>query len=227
MADTSSFLQHPIFLYSAFCQYCKQFAEVLNDNGIDNLFRFVSIDVDPETGSRPEVFYAIQSSLQTKITEVPTVILDEGQYVLSGEEAFKWLQFTIENKNNVGPSQPQQLHAYNPLEMGSFSDPYANIDCESIHDAKLQSFKFINKEDERIVTPLEEKIESKAPPQTARPPQFKHAPKPDIDFGSNRFGYAGQSSSRMDNNKSGSIDARLQQLLAEREATVPTPPQRE
>lgn len=224
MTDTSS-LQYPIFLYSAFCQYCKQFAEVLNDNGIDNLFRFVSIDVDPETGSRPEIFYAIQSSLQTKITEVPTIILEEGQYVLAGEEAFKWLQFTLENKNNVTPTQPEQLHAYNPLEMGSFSDPYANVDCQSIHDAKLQSFKFINTEDERIVTPLEEKIESKAPPQTSRPPQFKHAPKPDIDFGSNRFGYAGSTSSRMD--KNGSVDARLQQLLAEREATVPTPPQRE
>lgn len=229
----SDLLNEPLFFYSSFCQYCAQFAETLHNNGLENMFRYINIDADPETGCRPELFYRLQSALETKITEVPAVIVEDGQYVLSGEEAFKWLHFTIENKNNVGPKEPQELNAYSAMEMGSFSDPYASVDSNSLHDAKNQSFKFLNAADECIVTPVEEKLESKAPkrhdrhdrPQQTRPPQFSHAPKPDIDFGSNRFGYAGQAASP--SRASGNIDARLQQLLAEREATVPTPPHRE
>jgi len=228
----SSILDHPLLFYSAFCNYCMQFSAALDDNGISNVFKYINIDVDPETGARPPIFYDIQSTLQINITEVPTIVLNAGEYVLSGEDAFKWLQFQLENKNNVGPPEPKELDAYNPMEMGSFSDPYANVNSDSLHDAKNQSFKFLNAADERIMTPVEEKLEKVS--QSATPkrpvskplptPQFQHAPKPEVDFTSNQFGYASQNSSA---NNNGSIDARLQQLLAEREATVPPPPQRE
>lgn len=226
-------MDHPILFFSTFCNYCEQFVAALDNNGLSNVFKYINIDVDPETGSRPSIFYDIQSKLQLNITEVPTIVLKEGEYVLAGEEAFKWLQFQLENKNNVVPPEPKELNPYNPMEMGSFSDPYASVNSESLHDAKNQSFKFLNAADERIMTPVEERLQkqqshSASPkrPVSSNPPtpQFKHAPKPEIDFTSNRFGYASQNLSETNNNN---IDARLQQLLAEREATVPPPPHRE
>jgi glutaredoxin len=183
-------MDHPLLFFSTFCNYCEQFVAALDNNGLSDVFKYINIDVDPETGARPPVFYDIQSKLQINITEVPTIILNGGEYVLAGEDAFKWLQFQLENTNNVGPSEPKELDAYNPMEMGSFSDMYASVHSDSLHDAKNQSFKFLNAADERIMTPVEEKLQKQSqsqsqsiPPKRNAPtnppaPQFKHAPKP-------------------------------------------------
>jgi hypothetical protein len=112
-------------------------------------FAKLNIDVDPTTKQRPSSFFDIQRMLNHRITEVPTIIVQNGEYVLTGEEAFQWLDFEINKKNK------DNLEAFNPNEMGSFSDMYAQYGSTKLHDAKQQSFKFINKPDERIDTPQE------------------------------------------------------------------------
>lgn len=110
----------------------------------------VNIDVDPETKRRPQAFYEVQSVLNIKISEIPTIIVDKGQYVLTGKEAFKWLKHQVEQIE-----AERELTPFNPIEMGSFSDSYSNYGSNDINDATQQSFKFLNKQDDRINTPQE------------------------------------------------------------------------
>lgn len=110
----------------------------------------VNIDVDPETKRRPQAFYEVQSVLNIKISEIPTIIVDNGQYVLTGKEAFKWLKHQVEEIE-----ASRELTPFNPIEMGSFSDSYSNYGSNDINDATQQSFKFLNSQDEKINTPQE------------------------------------------------------------------------
>ena len=110
----------------------------------------VNIDVDPETKRRPQAFYEVQSILNIKISEIPTIIVDKGQYVLTGKEAFKWLKHQVEQIE-----AERELKPFNPIEMGSFSDSYSNYGSNDMNDATQQSFKFLNSQDDKINTPEE------------------------------------------------------------------------
>lgn len=142
--------EQPILIFSDYCAHSKSFKTLLAKHPqLYNSFAQLNID------SRPPVFYQIQNTLQHKITEVPTIILKDAEYVLSGSEAFKWLNFQIEESN-----KKEELDPFNPNEMGSFSDPYCSIGSKGLHDnAKTQSFKFIGQHDERIYTPTEDSEE--------------------------------------------------------------------
>lgn len=141
----------PILVYSDYCNHCNNFIQALIKHpDIFESFIRLNIDVAPRTRQRPKAFTDIQVALNQKITNVPTIVVENGEYVLSGEEAFKWLQYkTTEN-------QPQTLEAFNPNEMGSFSDSYAKYGSTKLHDATEQSFKFVNKPDPSIATPQED-----------------------------------------------------------------------
>jgi hypothetical protein len=115
----------------------------------------ISIDVDPSTKKRPSVFYDIQKELNIKISEVPTLITPGPEYVLSGADAFDWLEQVTSSKKQ------EELQGFNPVEMGSFSDSYSNYGSSDLYDAREQSFKFIGKPDEKIETPPETSSVSK------------------------------------------------------------------
>lgn len=114
------------------------------------IFIRINIDIEPETKKRPNVFYEIQSVLNNKITEIPTVIVENAKYILTGKEAFKWLEHQISLVENE-----KELTPFNPIEMGSFSDIYASYGSNDLNNATEQSFKFISKPDEKINTPEE------------------------------------------------------------------------
>jgi hypothetical protein len=115
----------------------------------------VNIDVEPQTQQRPRVFYEIQNALGYKISRVPTIVVDNGSYVLTGEDAFKWLEFEIKK------SSEKLLTPFNPNEMGSFSDQYSKFGSTDLHDATDQSFKFLSKNNDHIYTPEENNMERK------------------------------------------------------------------
>ena len=110
----------------------------------------INIDVDPETKKRPQPFYEIQTMLNIKISEIPTIIVDNGNYVLTGKEAFKWLKHQVDKIE-----AERELIPFNPVEMGSFSDTYSNYGSNDMNNAREQSFKFLNNTDEKINTPPE------------------------------------------------------------------------
>lgn len=148
--------QSPILIYSDYCNYCATFITALTKHpDIVDSFVNVNIDVDPQTQQRPRVFYEIQNALQHKISRVPTIIVDEGSYVLTGEDAFKWLEYEVKKRNE------SSLTPFNPNEMGSFSDQYSKFGSTDLHDATDQSFKFLSKTNDKIYTPEESSIERK------------------------------------------------------------------
>lgn len=142
----------PILFYSEYCVHSTNFLNTLMKHpDIYEAFIRISIDVEPNTKSRPKIFYDIQTELGIKISEVPTVITPGPEYVLTGADAFDWLQSQISSTNTTS----EELQGFNPVEMGSFSDSYSTYGSNDLTDAKEQTFKFLGRSDDCIETPPE------------------------------------------------------------------------
>lgn len=143
----------PVLIYSDYCIHSTNFINgLMKHPEVYEIFIRVNIDIDPATRQRPDIFYQIQNVLQYKIQEVPTVILPNAEHILTGVEAFKWLEYQLSEQN-----KSVELTPFNPVEMGSFSDSYSTYGSNNNNeDAKEQTFKFINKPDEPINTPKED-----------------------------------------------------------------------
>ena len=144
--------ERPILFYSDYCVHSTNFINVLmKHQDIFDAFIRVNIDVDAKTKKRPDIFYKVQNALQYKIVEIPTIIIANGEYVLTGVEAFKWLESQL---NKV--EEKEELTGFNSIEMGSFSDTYSSYGSSGLNDGvREQSFKFLGKPDIKINTPEE------------------------------------------------------------------------
>lgn len=132
--------EKPIIIYSDYCVYSKNFIQTLMKYpDLYNSFIRMNIDVDPQTKKRPTSFYQIQEILGIKISKVPTLITQNAEYVLSDVDAFKWLEHQVK----LLATTSDELQPFNPNEMLSFSDNYANFGSTNLCDAKEQSFKFL------------------------------------------------------------------------------------
>ena len=87
----------PIILCSTLCSYCVEFVQKMQEKP-DKFEKVIviTIDVDPVTGKRPQAYYDIQNILDWKIQSVPTVITENADSVLSGDDAFRWLANKLE-----------------------------------------------------------------------------------------------------------------------------------
>lgn len=201
----------PILIYSNYCAHSKEFLGIIeNFPQVHEMFNYLNIDVNPVTRKRNPLFNQIQQALNYKIDEVPTLIVNNGQYVLSGTEAFKWLEFQLKNSSSemkeprghqsqqvqqvqqaqqAQQAQPDEegLEAFNPNEMLSFSDQYSRYGSTDMTDATSQSFSFLNNNYESITTP----------PEDSKDPR----------------NFLKSSGSRKEND----IDKRLQDLISKRE----------
>ena len=221
--------ERPILIYSDYCNYSLQFNQILEKYpSLFETFVKICVDADVKTQQRPSVLYDIQYTLGQAIKEVPTIIIKNGEYVLSGEEAFKWLEYTI-NENNK-----KELQGFNPNEMGAFSDSYASLAAQGLHDATEQTFKFINTPHEKIKTPPEDiavkglDLEQKQRERDAFEEKGNGKRKieersnmnwrsPDIDFTKKGFFDEKNDVSA----KQRDVDARLQELISQRENGQP------
>jgi hypothetical protein len=144
--------ERPILIYSNHCAYSKKFLDILmSHTELFQSFIRINIDVDIKLKDRPKIFYEIQNILNFKITEVPTIIVDN--YILAGEDAFNWLN------DNTKPPVPEEKEvlAFNPNEMIGFSDGYAGYGVTDMHEKTAeQSFAFLDKQYEEIYTPPED-----------------------------------------------------------------------
>lgn len=217
--------QQPIFVYSQFCNHSTNFLRELTKHPtIGDAFAYLNIDVDPQTGHRPHEFFSVQSALQHPITEVPTIILQNGEYVLSGEEAFKWLDYQI---SSINETVEEELEPFNPNEMGSFSDGYSEFGVNELYAAKSQCFKFVNDPDQHIETPQEKgsvstddykrkQKERESLDLMAATPQPK-------TIGTSYFKQnQNPNQNRSVSDKQKDMDARLKQLMSERESFTPS-----
>jgi hypothetical protein len=143
--------ERPILIYSNYCIHSTNFInELMKNSEMFESFIRINIDVDPNTRSRPSIFYEIQEKLNYKISEIPTIIVDNAEYILTGVNAFEWLEYNLNKKE-----QEKELTPFNPIEMGSFSDSYSSYGSSDLTAAREQSFKFLNKADDKINTPQE------------------------------------------------------------------------
>lgn len=147
--------ERPILFYSDYCVHSTNFINVLmKHQEIYDIFIRVNIDADPKTKNRPEIFYEVQRALKYKITEIPTIVIEGGEYVLTGTEAFKWLEGQL--NNSTKDEMVEEVSGFNSIEMGSFSDSYSSYGSKGLNDdVKEQCFKFLGKPDLKINTPEE------------------------------------------------------------------------
>lgn len=209
----------PILIYSDHCKYSSKFLDLLMSNTeLFQSFIRINIDIDPQTKSRPNIFYEIQKILNFKISEVPTIIVEDAHYILAGEDAFNWLNDTLTPKAPV----EKEPNAFNPNEMVGFSDQYASYGVNDMHENTAeQSFLFINKQYDEIYTPPEDG--SDISPNDLATKQKERETFANINFSSknaqpNNFNSMKQfKNNQVVSQKQKDIDSRYQQLLQERE----------
>jgi len=137
----------PIIIYSDYCVYSKNFIQTLMKYpDLFNSFIRMNIDVNITTKKRPMAFYQLQETLGIKISKVPTLITPNAEHILSDVDAFKWLEYQIKLLTDTS----EDLQAFNPHEMLSFSDNYSTYGSTNLCDAKEQSFKFLKSENGNI-----------------------------------------------------------------------------
>jgi hypothetical protein len=141
----------PILIYSDYCIHSTTFLNTLAKNPeLFNAFIRINIDADPNTRTRPSVFYELQRVLNYKIEEIPTIITPGPEQLLTGDRAFEWLEF-----QNEQCKPKEDLQGFNSIEMGSFSDSYSLYGSTDLNNARDQCFQFVNKPGQRIETPEE------------------------------------------------------------------------
>lgn len=161
----------PILVYSNYCQHSNNFVNKLMEIPlVAQHFVYVNVDVDPVTKKRSDDFLNLKMLLAQhfnyNLKSVPTVITENGEFILKDSDAFDWLSHTVDtmrntqsnkemaNKNNNSKegiqnvSEEQEVTGFNPNEMGAFSDMYSTFGLDisdTCMDAKNQCFQFLDK----------------------------------------------------------------------------------
>ncbi len=217
--------EQPILLFSNYCEHSNNFMLALRKNmELFSQFKLINIDVDPKTRKRPVILYDILNTLQLSLKEVPTIIVENGEYMLSGAEAFKWLDYTLQK------FEKNELQPYCNLEMGGFSDMYSQYGSSELHNATDQTFAFINRDYEKISTPKEEKASVKDDEFDRKQMErqsFANVPhdtniqkKINFSLNTNKPSYE-KESIPTDNSKEKELDLKYKQLMSERDSFLP------
>jgi hypothetical protein len=218
--------EQPILLYSNYCEHSNNFILALRKNTeLHSNFQIVNIDVDTKTNKRPAIVYDIQNTLQLSLKEVPTIIVENGEYMLSGAEAFKWLDYTLQKL------EKQELQPYCNLEMGSFSDMYSQYGSSEMYDATDQTYAFINRNYENINTPKDDNTSVKEDDFERKQMEresFNNVPRENniqkkINFSMNTFEPTSLKpvNESKTNTKQKELDLRYNKLISERDAVFP------
>jgi len=220
MLNSNKMFERPILIYSNYCPHSQKFINSLIK--VPQLFESfvrINIDVNPETNSRNPIFYEIQDVLKFKITDVPTIIVDNGNYVLFGEEAFKWLDYSINRgTTNIKDDTSSTLEGFNSVEMGSFSDMYSKFGSSDMNDATDQSFQFLNRTSIKIETPPEDGSTDYKVPNVSNVsmPNVSNVSMPNVSMPNVSMPNVSNESKKL--SKEEEMDRKFKQLLAERES---------
>lgn len=165
----------PILIYSNYCKYSHHFLDTLSKTPLADDFQYINIDYNPNTKTRSDDYFTVKNILSQHFSytlkSVPTIVVENGEFILNGKDTFEWLNYklnTLHNSNtanianiantentdqvkkvtkenseneNVDPS------GFNLHEMGSFSDSYSTYGLNSddtCTDAKSQCFQFLD-----------------------------------------------------------------------------------
>lgn len=139
----TNYFDRPILIYSDYCIHSENFLKsLMRNDDIYNYFIRINIDVDKETKRRPDIFYKIQDELSNlkqqniKITRVPTVITENGEYILSDKDAFEWLDFQLDNhqinnyQENFHNEDQGEIEIEDDIQENTQEDMQDNIEDE-------------------------------------------------------------------------------------------------
>lgn len=225
----------PICVYSNYCPYSEKFiATLANMPIVLSEFQFVCVDVDKQTKQRSPSFINLKNILQKNLNytlkNVPTIIIENGQYILSDKEAFNWLEYKLNTINNSLPttdindeqedidmlhenqpveSEEVEISGFNPNEMGALSDIYSTFGLDvkdTCVDAKEQCFAFLDRE-LKIDTPDGEKVQKKDISQQ-KTVRFNNSVNSNVSSKMSKRGYGSE--------KEKEVSSKYEQLMAER-----------
>jgi len=194
----------PICIYSNYCKYSQEFITVLaNMPSILSEFKFVCVDIDKSIKQRSSEFLNLKKFLQEELNYtlkcVPTIIVENGEFILSDKDAFEWLNHKINTINNSTinenpeqnddyqnpehhqeqqEEQEQEISGFNPNEMGAMSDIYSTYGLDADDpcvDAKEQCFAFLDKE--ICINTPDAKLPSKTSTAHMQMPQQQQQPQ--------------------------------------------------
>ena len=226
--------KRPILVYSEYCQYSKNFIEILSKHQVlYSTFYKLNIDVNPVTKQRPKEFYILQKELSEKISKVPMVIVieDNSLLMLCDKNAFKWLEYHTTSKKH------DSFSGFIKDEMNSFSDNYSKLNS-SIFDASEQNYTFSETKGETsnfilkgdsLGPTAKTQAQVQGPAQTKQQSEYEklinsrkdkgNGSKSAIDFTNPNFGVAGELNRISGNSRSqkaAEIEQRLKQLELDR-----------
>jgi hypothetical protein len=105
--------ENPILLYSTDCKYSNSFLDLLHENKtLYNSFIKVNINKNKKTNERSRIYINLIKEFPQYIKSVPCIVLNNKTVILSGNEAFAWLNYTLDNLEQPPQGlqpQPQQL----------------------------------------------------------------------------------------------------------------------
>lgn len=161
----NNIFKRPILVYSNYCKYSQEFLSILSQLPISQDFVLVSVDISKETRQRSTDYINLKTILQQQynynLKSVPTIIIENGDLILSDKDAFMWLQYMINTIKNsqqeplsqeptqkptpkpIQKTQEELVTGFNHNEMFSFSDSYSTYG-DTNDTPKQQSFQFIN-----------------------------------------------------------------------------------
>lgn len=181
----------PILVFSNYCQHSKNFLSMLLESPLSQEFIFVNVDVDPNTKRRSDDFLSLKGILATnfnyKLTSVPTIIVENGEFILKDADAFEWLKHTLEIISNTEKNKepvvedntivPGEISGFNPNEMIAFSDMYSTFGLNTkdpCMDAKNQCFQFLGQDFSISTPPIDD--------QPMQPPQMQMQQQKTVRF---------------------------------------------
>lgn len=160
--------KNPIVLCSSFCEHSRALVEKMKTT--KEHFKdvvFIKIDMDVTTRKRPQAFYDLQNVFEWNIKTVPTVITNEGKSLLSGRDAFEWVDETVQTASEYRPSNM----AVNE-EFSNLGDSSAILSESEMQ--KLSSTKYSNKKD--VANIYDTLLKSRQETNTTERPQRSLSP---------------------------------------------------
>ena len=102
--------KNPIILCSTLCKHCVELVDLMQSNlKVFEDWIVINIDTDTTTGKRPQAYYDIQNIFDKGISSVPTIIVEEGKKLLSGIDAFNYINELLAPKGIVGQGSLNQF----------------------------------------------------------------------------------------------------------------------
>jgi hypothetical protein len=130
--------ENPILLYSTDCKYSNSFLDSLHENKtLYNSFIKVNINKNKRTNKRSQIYTNLVKEFPEYIKSVPCIVLNNKTVILSGNEAFAWLNYTLDNleelpqqqgrqeqrsQNQQLPQQPKELESFNNYVSNNLSN---------------------------------------------------------------------------------------------------------